>query len=349
MKKLSILITLLYCFISFCYPQQDIPAARNSMTMVFYNVENLFDIEDDANVDDQEFLPDSPREWNEQKYRKKIADIARVISSVNNKELPSLIGLAEIENEKVLKDLAESQKLRRGNYEIVHYDSPDERGIDVALLYDPGELQIIVSKKIPVYLSSDTSDKTRDILYASFKADDNNIYHVFVNHWPSRSPSQEESEIKRISTAITLRKEVDFIFNNDNKARIIVLGDFNDEPTNRSILQILNAADKRKNIHYRDLYNLMYYQHNMGDIGSITYKNQWQMFDQIIVSYSLFEKGPSYYLTYSDGMVYRDEDLVVKDRETGSVVLNRTYSGTDYTGGTSDHLPVYIILRKEKN
>jgi endonuclease/exonuclease/phosphatase family metal-dependent hydrolase len=147
--------------------------------------------------------------------------------------------------------------------------------------------------------------------------------------------------------AVTLRKEVDNILNLENNARIIVMGDFNDEPTDKSIFQILNAANKRKNLHYRDLYNLMYDSHNANGEGSIAYKDSWQMFDQIIVSPSLFTKGTGYYLSFDDGKVFRTSQLLVTDPATGFSFPNRTYGGDTYYSGASDHLPVYIILKKE--
>ena len=349
MKKLSILVILFSSFLSFCFSQKDIPAARNSMTVAFYNVENLFDIFDDTSISDEEFLPDSPKNWNDEKYKKKIADLGEVLSSLNPRELPAIIGLAEVENEKVIKDLSQAQKLRRGNYKTVHYDSKDERGIDVALLYNPDEVQLTDSRPIPVVFGQDIQDFTRDILYAQFKADDNNIYHVFVNHWPSRSPTREESDIKRISAALALRKEVDLIFNKDNNARIIILGDFNDEPTSRSLIQILNATNKRKNIYYRDLFNLMYDAHNISGEGTITYDGSWQMFDQVIVSHPLFEKSANYYLTFEDGKVFKDDQVIAADPETGKEGIIRTFSGNVYKGGPSDHLPVFVILRKESD
>ncbi len=349
MKKLSVLIIIQLGILLPAFPQNDIPSARNSLTMVFYNVENLFDTVDDTLTNDDEFTPDSPKEWDDQKYQAKLADLAEVLSSVNDRELPSVIGLAEIENRAVLDDLANERKLRRAKYRVIHFDSRDERGIDVALLYNPSEIELLDSRAIPVEFNQDTQDFTRDILYARIRTDDGKTCHVFVNHWPSRSPDQDNSEIKRITAAIALRKEVDLIFNNDKSARIIIMGDFNDEPTNRSLLQILNATNKRKNIYYRDLFNLMYDIHNISGEGSITYNGAWQMFDQIIVSYPLFVKGADYYLTYGDGRIFRDEKIIKEDAENGSESPDRTYSGNTYTGGASDHLPVYIILRKERN
>jgi endonuclease/exonuclease/phosphatase family metal-dependent hydrolase len=326
---------------------QDIPSAKNSLTFVFYNVENLFDVNNDPNTNDDEFLPESPKLWNVEKYKKKITDLAKVLSSINDKELPALIGLAEVENQKVLEDLVASPKLKRGKYGIIHYDCKDERGIDVALLYDKDEIEIIESKPIPVVFGFDIQDVTRDILYVKCKIKDDNIFHVFINHWPSRSPNEQESEIKRITAAIALRKQVDNILNFENDARIVIMGDFNDEPTNKSLLQILNATDKRKNLTYRDLYNLMYDQHNTSSEGSITFKDNWQMFDQIIVSPVLLNKGAGYYLSYGDGKVYKGEEVLFTNPQTKLTGPNRTYGGNDYLGGVSDHLPVFVVLKKD--
>lgn len=333
--------------VTLCIKSQDLPSAKNSLTIVFYNVENLFDIINDPNTNDEEFTPESPKQWNDEKYQKKISDLAKVLASVNERELPVLIGLAEVENRKVLEDLTISARLKRGKYKIVHYDSKDERGIDVALLYNSEEIDLLDSKAIPVIFPQEIKDATRDILYVRCRIKGDNIYHIFVNHWPSRSPNEKDSEIKRITAAVALRKEIDNILNFENNARIIIMGDFNDEPTNKSVSQILNASNKRKNNSYRDLYNLMYDSHNISGEGSVSYKDNWQMFDQIIVSQALFSIGPAYYLTFSDGKVFRSEQVLVKDPSSEKKVINRTYIQDRYNGGISDHLPVYIILKKE--
>lgn len=348
MKKISILIILLAGITNMSVAQQEIPSPRNSLTIVFYNVENLFDILNDPNTADEEFLPESPKKWDSEKYMKKITDLSLVLSSVNSKELPALIGLAEIENRKTVEDLASSSALKKGKYGIVHFDSKDERGIDVALLYSQDEVELLDSKSILVSFGKDIQDVTRDILYAKCRIKGDNVYHVFVNHWPSRSPNEQDSEIKRIMAAIALRKEVDNILNSDNNARIIIMGDFNDEPTNKSVFQILNATNKRKNVHYRDLFNLMYDLHNTGNEGSITYKENWQMFDQIIVSESVLSKGTDYYATFGDGKVFRTEKVLSKNPASGTISINRTYAGDKYVGGASDHLPVFVIMQRDK-
>jgi endonuclease/exonuclease/phosphatase family metal-dependent hydrolase len=152
--------------------------------------------------------------------------------------------------------------------------------------------------------------------------------------------------MKRVMAALTLRREVDNILNIDNEAAILIMGDFNDEPTNRSIFQILNASNRMKNTHYRDLYNLMYDSHNIAGEGSITYNGVWQMFDQIIVSQSLLSKEGGYHVTFGAGKVFKGGNVLVKDPVTGDQVINRTYSGDKYLGGVSDHLPVYVLLEK---
>jgi endonuclease/exonuclease/phosphatase family metal-dependent hydrolase len=327
---------------------QDLPSLKSSLTAVFYNVENLFDIYNDPKTKDEEFLPESPKQWDLTKYKKKITDLAKVLSTINEKELPALVGLAEVENLKVMEDLVASPKLRPGKYGIVQYDSKDERGIGVALLYNKDKIEIIDSKAVPIVFGFDIQDVARDILYVKFRIKDDYVYHIFINHWPSRSPDEQVSEIKRITAAITLRKEVDNILNFENNARIIIMGDFNDEPTNKSVMQILNATNKRKNLNYRDLYNLMYDLHNTGNEGSITYKDNWQMFDQIIVTPELLKKGTGYYLSYSDGKVYKGEEVLLTNPQTKLTGPNWTYDGNSYLGGVSDHLPVYIILKKDE-
>jgi predicted extracellular nuclease len=346
MKKLFLVVLMLSCFLIYSL-SQDIPSAKNTCTIAFWNVDNLFDIINDPAVNDEDFLPASPKQWNKEKYEKKISDLAKVLSSLNEKELPSVIGLAEVENQKALEDLAASQKLRRGKYGIIHYDSKDPDGLDVALLYKKDEIEIIDSKSIPIVSGFDIKDVTRDILYVKCKIKDDNIFHLFINHWPSRLPNEQESEIKRISAAITLRKEVDNILNFENKARIIIMGDFNDEPTNKSITQILNATDKRKNLYYRDLYNMTYDAHNLRDEGSVYKNDTWLMFDQIIVSPELFSKGSGYYLSFGEGKVYRGEENQKSDTQSKIKAPEPTYTGDNYIGGPGSHFPVFVLLQKE--
>ena len=327
---------------------QNTSSAKTSVTIAFYNVENLFDINDDPSPGDDEFLPLSAKAWDKKRYEKKIKDIAGTLGSLNKIELPGIIGLAEVENRLVLEDLVKEQPLRRGRYEIVHFDSPDERGIDVALLYRKDEFTLIESRTISVGFSFAPLDKTRDILYVRGVMDDGRSYHIYVNHWPSRAGETRESEMKRITAAAALRKDIDNILNFESDARIIIMGDFNDEPTNMSLMQVLNATNKRKNYTHRDLYNLMYDSHNIDNTGTISYRDNWQMFDQIIVSFSLLVNDGAYHTGFGEGKVHDSADLLFTNPETGARSPNRTYGGNTYYGGVSDHLPVYLILKKDE-
>ena len=194
---------------------------------------------------------------------KKLKDLSTVFHSINSRELPEIIGLCEVENKKVLEDLITTGKLKKGNYGIVHEDSEDKRGIDVALLYRKDEFQYQNHKSISVHFRFDTTSRVRNILYVKGKTGKNEIFHFFVNHWKSRSEGQQATEPKRIYTAVTLRKVVDSIFNFEPEAKIFIMGDFNDEPTNMSLHSILQATNKQKNANPRELYNLMYSKHNI--------------------------------------------------------------------------------------
>lgn len=346
MKKI---FTIFLLFLSEFYMQaQVIPEPENSTTVVFYNVENLFDIKDDPIISDEEFTPLSAKKWTSERYEKKINDLAGVLAGINDKELPGIIGLAEVENATVLNNLINSQPLKKGVYSVIHYDSKDERGIDVALLYRKSEFTVVESKPIPVVFGFEDNDVTRDILFVKGNTNDGKSLYVFVNHWPSRTSGEQESEIKRITASVTLRKEIDGILNFEPDARIILLGDFNDEPTNKSLIQILNATNKRKNLGNRDLYNLMYDMHNTGTTGTLKFQDSWQIFDQIIVSPSLLKKGNTYYVNFDDGKIYNDKSILFTNPETGFISPDRTYGGDTYYGGVSDHLPVYVILKKDE-
>jgi exonuclease III len=348
MKKFFILLIICSVFSYYSIAQQTLPSSKNSKTIVFYNVGKLFDVINDPKPYDDDFLPEGLKQWTEEKYKKKVNDIAKVLSSINENELPAIIGLAEIENRRVVEDVVASAKLRRGRYGIINFGTRDEKGLELALLYKKDEIEISDSKSIPVEFGSDIKDVSREILYVKCKIKDELNYHIFLTQWPLRFPNAGESEIKRISAAVTLRKEVDKILNSDNNARIIIMGDFNDEPSNKSIMQVLNATNKRKNLYYRDLYNLMYDQHNTGNEGTTTSDQKWVMVDQIIVSPALFNTGTGYYLTYEDGRIYKGEEVIITDPQTKLVAPNNTYDGNKYLGGVSSHLPVYIILKKEE-
>jgi predicted extracellular nuclease len=335
MLKSILISTLLFFFFLLSAQKED------KLIVSFYNVENLFDTIDQPDVMDEEFTPDSEKEWNSEKYSKKIEDLAKVLNSIDNKELPAIIGLAEIENRSVLEDLINSKDLKKGNYGIVHQDSPDIRGIDVAILYRKDKVKVLDQEAIPVALPFDTSFKTRDILYVKFRLPDGKDLNVFANHWSSRRGGMKESEPRRMYSGVAVRRKIDLLLSRDIDSRFLIMGDFNDEPTNKSIMSILMATNKKKNIGTGDLYNLFYDQHNEGNVGSYNYRNEWNMLDQIIVSYNLINRMNGFSCDYTSGRIFREDWMMYTD-EKGDVSPNRTYGGNNYYGGISDHLPVYV-------
>ncbi|MBE9509963.1 MAG: hypothetical protein IMY71_03725 [Bacteroidetes bacterium] len=337
---------LILSFITYCvYPQRTPP--DKMFTIVFYNVENLYDTENDPDTEDDEFTPEGNKKWNSEKYLKKLKDLSTVFHSINSRELPEVIGLCEVENKKVLEDLITTGKLKKGNYEIVHENSEDKRGIDVALLYRKDEFQYLAHRSIPVHFKFDTVSHARNILYVKGKTGNKETFHFLVNHWKSRSGGQQVTEPKRIYAAVTLRKVVDSIFNFEPEAKIIIMGDFNDEPTNMSLHSILQANNKQKNANPRELYNLMYNNHNLNNIGTYSYKGDWNMLDQIIVSQKVISDKKNYHCNFSSGTIYQDKWMMYDNPKVGMLTPNKTYGGDMYFGGVSDHLPVFVILEKE--
>jgi endonuclease/exonuclease/phosphatase family metal-dependent hydrolase len=318
------------------------------LTVMFYNVENLFDTERNPEKEDEEFTPESEKAWDLEKYGKKLDDIAAVIRKVNRDELPEIVGLCEVENMKVLEDLIQRKDLKRGQYGIVHHESPDARGIDCALLYNMEEFRVTSSEAIPVSFPFDSTLTTRDILYVEGQSSDNETLHFFVNHWSSRWGGTKESEPKRLYCAVTLRMAVDGILNSDPEAKIIIMGDFNDEPTNRSVFEMLLANNKRKNASERELYNLMYDAHNQEGLGTYNYRGNWNMLDHIIVSRQLLKDGRGWHCGYEDGKILKADFMLYLNEDIQEYVPSRTYGGPNYYGGISDHFPVYLTLVKDK-
>ncbi len=313
---------------------------KDKHTVVFYNVENLFDTLDNPHKTDNEFMPVEPKNWNTTRYRQKLSDLARVISSVDTAELPVLVGCAEVENDRVLRDLVAEPLLHDANYSIVWEEGPDVRGIDCALLYRPDYFRIDKVEYIEIVIDSLPRFKTRDILYASGWLG-NDYLHVFVNHWPSRRGGADDSEPKRIEAARVLREKVDRVFNTDPEAKILVMGDMNDEPANRSLLDVLKALPNNKMPGEKQLVNLMYDEFNDGD-GSYSYRGDWSMLDNIIVSSNLLKEQKGYNTSLNNGFIFHEPFMEYVNSQ-GQISPNRTY-GRSYYGGISDHFPVYVTF-----
>ena len=330
MKK-NWLIFVLALFVVSCQSGKDL----KHITVASYNVENLFDTEDDSHINDNEFLPESDKQWTTERYEKKLNDIARVLHDISPDDLPEVIGLAEIENRKVLEDLVKTEPLAPGHYKIAHQDSPDKRGIDVALLYRPDVFKLISFEAIPV----DPGFATRDILhvYGQFKKED---FHFFVNHWPSRIGGLEKSEPNRVVAAQTLKKKVDAILAENPDANIVIMGDMNDEPQNKSMQVVLGAGSPGSG---SELVNLMM-PLAMEKKGTYNYRGTWNMLDNLVISSGLLD-AKGYKVTPPTGFIFSEPWMEYTNKD-GEISPNRTYGGPNYYGGVSDHFPVYFEMEK---
>lgn len=310
-------------------------------TVVFYNVENLYDTIDDPNINDAEFQPGAENKWDTEKYTHKLSQLSKVLSTTDSIELPALIGLTEVENKTVLKDLVNTASLKKGKYKIIHEDSKDPRGIDVALLYKPSVFKEITHYKIPVRYDTSADRSTRECLYVCGILGKKDTLHLIINHWKSRSGGTDKTEGKRIIYAQTTRNTVDSIFKSSANAQILLMGDFNDTPKDSSTLQTLRALPFDNQLAHRQLYNLSYAAADAGT-GSHYYKS-WEMFDQIMVSTSLLMQKASGITSDTDARVFKRDWMCYKNSR-GMMVPDRSYSSGKYHGGFSDHLPVMVRL-----
>lgn len=316
-----------------------LPVARPSCRMVFYNTENFFDARHDSLKNDEDFLPEGSYHWTWLRYRLKAHRIAQALAAAGDGRLPALIGLAEIENDRVVETLL--REFHQAEYRYIHYESPDWRGIDVALIYDRFRLKLIDSEAIPVVMPSQNGvpgRPTRDILHASFLLPDQHVYHVFVCHWPSRYGGARASEPLRFQAAATLKRRVEELFLADPQARIVIMGDLNDEPSDRSVAEVLGAHPDTARCRPASLYDLLWRQARTAPVKSHKYQGEWSMLDHIIVSSSLYA-SPG----LSAGVV-NAAFLLEEDEKYLGLRPKRTYVGRSYQGGYSDHLPVFADI-----
>lgn len=342
LKQLLIgLFTLISIYSS---AQTKLKSNSKQLTVAFYNVENLFDTIDNAGVIDEEFLPNSPKNWNQQRYFEKLDHISEVMVGLASKtdEMPDVIGLCEIENRGVLVDLIARKGLLEQGYKVVHEDSKDARGIDVAFLIKSKEIKEITHLALEVDLKPDTY-KTRDILQLTATWNKKDTIAFFVNHWPSRRGGETESEPKREQAAAVLKNATDNYLKSHPNGNVVAVGDFNDYPTNKSILEVLGASNDSS----ATLFNLNYDLYVNQKIGSHYYKGEWGMLDQIIVSKSMLNRlamSPDS-KTPLNG-VFSADFMLYTDKKTGEKSPSRTYGGNKYFGGYSDHLPTYAVFVK---
>jgi len=347
MKRSIFIISFFTFTVFFCnnvlFAQHSlVPEKGRYFITCFYNLENLFDTIDDLQKDDNEFLPNGKKMWTGSRYRTKINNIAKVLSKIDSVNMPVLIGVSEVENFNVLKDLINATPLKSYNYKIVHFDSPDPRGIDVALLYRADIFQLIKYSAVPVYYDSIYKrQKTRQILYVKGIITGIDTLHIFVNHWKSRAGGITATQIKRIRYARVLKNTIDSIFNVVPDAKIISVGDYNDEPDDISIKQHLKAFAPTNKPDAKSLYNLMI-PLKQKDVGTYCFKGEWNLLDQIIVSGTLLDPDKKLYIDTENVKIFNPDWMTRIDKTTGKRISIPTYEGSTYFGGYSDHFPVYV-------
>lgn len=316
------------------------------VNIAFYNLENLFDTLDTPGVNDTEYTPEGLNKWNTKKYYEKLENLSVVISKIGTDVTPhgpAIIGVSENENRAVLEDLVKQEAIAERNYHIVHYDSPDKRGVDVALLYQPEYFEVTNSISHRLTIEGRDDFYTRDQLLVSGLLNGEE-FHFVVSHWPSRSGGESRSRPLRNAAADLGRHIIDSVLSINPNAKIIYMGDLNDNPDNQSVLKHLRAKPDAGKLEEGDLYNPFYDFHKKG-IGTLAWRDTWSLFDMVIPSKSLMGNDFSSYRFYRAN-VFNKSFLQQKSGRFKGYPL-RTHAGGQYLGGYSDHFPAYILLIKE--
>ena len=338
----SLWMTFLFLYLPIC------TEAQESFLVMFWNVENLFDTKDDPHKNDNEFLPDATRHWNFFRYRDKLKNLAKGIIASGDEYVPDLVGLCEVENDSCIYDLTKRSPLREAGYRYVMTDSPDQRGIDVALLYQRGSFRLLQHQSIRIPHEQVERGPTRDILHVVGQVVSGDTLDVIVCHLPSRSGGQLESEPYRIFTAQRLRHVADSLMNVRQNPHLIIMGDFNDFPTNRSVKEILCGDGKLQNL-MKDMKG-----------GTYRYRGEWGIFDQFLVSENVsakiknaVAKNKNVSMFFKNVEILRHPFLLEEDEKYGGEKPFRTYNGMKYQAGFSDHLPIaldlWIPIRDDKD
>ena len=345
-KYISLILSILICgLVSAQIEKKD----YNIVCIGFYNFENLFDTINDP-TNDESFLPTGEYLYTSKVYFDKLSKLAEVLQQLGTEHSPdglAFIGTAEIEHQHCLEDLVAHPAIASRNYKVIQYESPDERGIDCALLYNPKYFNPILHYPIFVDLSQpdDTShNTTRDILYIKGTLMQEEV-HVLVNHWPSRRGGEEATAALRDKAAGICKKLIDSLLAVDPDSKVFLMGDFNDDPVSNSIKNILNAKSKINEVKKGELFNPFFELYKKG-LGTMAYRDAWGLFDQIIISSSITDKNQPG-LFFKQAIVFNKDFLITKTGQWKGYPY-RTFSGAEYMGGYSDHFATYLVLLKEK-
>ncbi|CEN47425.1 Rhythmic message 1 [Capnocytophaga canimorsus] len=317
-------------------------------TVAFYNVENLFDTINDPLKFDDDRTPEGADRWTSKVYNDHVDKIAKVISEIGSditRQAPDIVGLCEIENQDVIVDLINTEHLRKYDYGIVHYDSPDARGVDVALIYKKGIFKPVSTSKHPLVIFDADGKRryTRDQLLVSGMLD-GELVHFIVNHWPSRSGGEAVSRPKREAAAALNRKIIDSLQKTDAQAKILSMGDFNDDATNSSFKKVLKTEGKKNKVAQGGLFNPMEEMLKKG-MGTLAYQDGWNLFDQIYFTQELLKEDKTSFRYWKAGIFNKPYLANPKGKYKGYPF--RSMSNGRYTWGYSDHFPVYLYLIRE--
>jgi len=314
--------------------------SEERVRILSYNVENFFDTQKDSVKDDYSFTPEGDHYWSYSKYQKKCTNIAKVITAAGEWQGAAIVGLYEIENDYVLNSLTKYSPLERRGYKYIHYESPDPRGIDVAMLYDPDRVDVLESMPIRIVCDGDTM-LTRDILYAKTLLMKSDTLHLFLCHTPSRRGGVEASSWKRECVMSIVRAKADSI-NARHNANILIMGDFNDYPDCKSMCESLGAVLPSDSISCGGYYN-MFWKYQKEGKGTYKYSGEWNMLDQIIISGSMLTSS-GLHTSQDNACIFEAGFIIEDDTKFFGTKPLRTYNGRRYLGGYSDHLPIYIDL-----
>ncbi|MEX6685993.1 endonuclease/exonuclease/phosphatase [Danxiaibacter flavus] len=344
MKPSILWVLTLLPLISLCQPNY------KRAVVGFYNLENFYDTVNNPAINDDEFLPDGPRRYNTSVYRDKVEKLATVVARLGKTfsiDGPAFLGVAEVENDTVLNDLVRHPFIRERDYRFVHYDSKDQRGVDVALLYNPGYFDMQQSFKLNVQLPGGSKESafTRDVLWVKGLLFGEEV-HVFVNHWPSRLGGEARSEPARIAAANVNRQIIDSLLQSNADCKIIVMGDLNDDPVNNSVTKGLRANGHANALRAGELYNPWLEKYRKG-IGTLAYQDAWSLFDQIILSQGWLNQQQDGIFFYKAHVF--NESFLTENIGKYKGYPMRTWDGLSYRGGYSDHFPTYVVILKKAN
>lgn len=336
---------LLASLILFAVQAQETKTEYIPALVGFYNVENLYDTLDSPDTDDAEFLPGAGKQWDTFRYYTKINKMAGVIAAMGKDVQPNgvaILGLCEVENKNVLNDLVAAEQLKARGYKVVHEDCWDRRGVDVALIYDPIMFKVYGHKSYRLHMP-DTAFRTRDQLLVSGVLDGDTT-HVIVSHWPSRRGGEKRSQPNREAAADLGRHVVDSLLAISSNAHILYMGDLNDDPVNSSVQKHMRATGDKKFVTGDNFFNPMHGLYQKG-IGSLAWRDSWNLFDQILISPGMLTGAGGSYKYYGT-RVFNEPYLRQKDGNFEGYPF-RTFVGDNYQDGYSDHFPVFLILVKE--